>query len=133
MAMTSLVDDQGDDQGSPEGVLLDTAARLRELLIRLAASLRPFPEFLNMTTLQAVELEPPSGVLEDRGSVVVVPDVNICQLGLTMVPGAYGVSETDQMEEFLEPDLPAAEYILYATTAIGLLTQELRRRETGRR
>jgi len=130
--MTSLADDQGENRSAAEGVLRDTAARLRELLTQLAASLRPFPAFLNMTTLQAVELEPPFGVLEDRGCVVVAPDGNICQLELKMVPGAPGVRETDQIEEFLELDLPAGDYILYAATAIGLLTQELRRRETGR-
>ena len=52
---------------------------------------------------------------------------------MKVVPGAPGVRETDQMEEFLELDLPTAEYILYASAAVGLLTQELIRRKTDPR
>ena len=111
-----------------EAVLWDAAGRLREVLAQAATSLRPFPAFMNMVSVQAVELEPPFRGLEDRGCVVVLPDGNICQLDLKVVPGPPGLSETDHLEEFLELDLPPGEYILYATAAIKLLTLEMDRR-----
>ena len=79
-AVTAPVNNQKDngqeDIAAADGVLLDAAARLKELLAELAASLRPFPAFMNMVSLQAVELEPPFPGLEDRGCVVVLPDGN---------------------------------------------------------
>ena len=131
--MTPPVDDQQEFPGATDRVLLEAAVSLKELLAQVAACLIPFPAFMNMITLQAVELEPPFTGLEDRGCVVVVPGGNICQLDLKMIPGAPGARETDQMEEFLELDLLPGEYILYATNAIGLLTRELLNRETGLR
>ncbi len=105
------------------------AARLRQTLARLAARLRPFPSFLGMATVQAVELVPAWPPLIDPGCVVVTPDGAICRLELRAIPGAGGLAETDQVEEFQELELPAPEYIRYATAAIELLAEELRRRK----
>ena len=58
--MNPKQDEKEDILVAAESVLRDAAARLRELLAELAQSLRPFPAFLNMDSLQAVELEPPS-------------------------------------------------------------------------
>ena len=59
--------------------------------------------------------------------MVVNPEGLICQLDLMAIPGIAGLNETDQIEELQELDLPEQEYILYATTAIRHLAQELRR------
>ena len=85
-----------------------------------------------MVSLQAVELDPPVDPTPDRGCVVVLPDGEIVELDLTAVPSIRGVRDIDQVEEFRELELPPEEYILYASTAIRLLCQELRRRETGK-
>ena len=114
--------------------LEEEASRLRDLLGELAASLRPFPSFLNMASIQAVELLLPLPLplplrpTVDRGCVVVSPHGEICELNLHATPGIAGVSEMDHVEEFRELELPAEEYIVYAATAIRLLNEELRRR-----
>lgn len=109
-------------------LLAETAAALGQILAVLAARLRPFPAFLGMASVQAVELEPPRTPARDLGCLVVTPEGRICQLDLRAMPGTAGLTETEPVEEFSEPELSAAEYILYAATAIEQLTAELRRR-----
>ena len=101
---------------------------MRELLSELAQSLRPFPAFLNMDSLQAVDLEPPFAPTADHGCVVVLPEGEICEMDLSVMPGIQGIMDIDQVEQFTELELPDDEYIVYAATAIRLLGQELRRR-----
>jgi hypothetical protein len=60
--------------------------------------------------------------------VVVLSNGQICQLDLKVIPGMPGLSDVDQIEEFLELDLPTEEYILYATEAIRVLVREMDRR-----
>ena len=126
--MNSKPDEKEDILGSAESVLHDAAARLKELLAALAQSLRPFPAFLNMDSLQAVELEPPLAPTTDHGCVVVLPEGEICEMDLSLMPGIQGIMDIDQVERFTELELPDDEYIVYAATAIRLLSQELRRR-----
>ena len=121
-------DEKEDILGAAESVLHDAAARLKELLAALAQSLRPFPAFLNMDSLQAVELEPPLAPTTDHGCVVVLPEGEICEMDLSLMPGIQGIMDIDQVERFTELELPDDEYIVYAATAIRLLSQELRRR-----
>ena len=111
-----------------EATLLEAAARLRDLVAQASLGLRPFPPFMNMVSLQAIELQPPFRGIPDRGCVVVLSDGHICQLDLKVIPGMPGLSDADQIEEFLELDLPPDEYILYATEAIRVLVQEMDRR-----
>jgi hypothetical protein len=60
--------------------------------------------------------------------VVVCPDGEIRQLDLVGIPGAAGVADVEQVEEFRELDLAAGEYVIYAMEAIRVLTEEFRRR-----
>ena len=53
--------------------LEEAAARLCGVLAELASRLRPFPAFLNMTSVQAVELDLPLRSTADRSCVVVLP------------------------------------------------------------
>ena len=115
-------------QEATGAALEEAGARLREVLAELASRLRPFPAFLNMTSLQAVELDPPLRPTADRGCVVVLPDGEICQLDLSVMPGIQGIMDIDQVEEFRELELPREEYIVYAVTAIRVLAEELARR-----
>ncbi len=59
-AMNPKQDKKEDILVAAESVLRDAAERFRELLAELAQKLQPFPAFLNMASVQAVELEPPS-------------------------------------------------------------------------
>ena len=106
----------------------DTARHLRGLLTDLASRLRPFPAFLNMVSVQAIELEPVPGTSQDRGCVVVLPDGQICELDLMAFPGLQGIREIDSVEEITELELAPEEYIVYAASAIQLVYRELRRR-----
>ena len=117
-----------DIQGDGEAVLRDAAARLRELLAEVAHNLRPFPAFLNVAAVQAVELEPTFAPTADHGCVVVLPEGEICEMDLSVMPGIQGIMDIDQVERFTELELPDEEYIVYASTAIRLLSQELHRR-----
>ncbi len=111
-----------------ESTLEQTARELQAIVGELASRLRPFPPFLNMVSVQAVELEPTLRPDVDRGCVVVTPDGEICRLDLMGIPGVAGVTDADQVEQFRELDLPAEEFIVYAATAVRLLVQELKRR-----
>ena len=123
-------DRKADDlQATGEAVITAAAEELRALLSELAGRLQPFPSFLNLSSVQAVELDPPLRIPEDRGCVVVVPTGEICEFNLTVMAGAPGVMDVDQVEEFQELDLPPEEYIMYAAAAVRELTRELRRRE----
>ena len=115
-------------QAATAAALSETAARLGEVLVELAARLRPFPAFLGMVSVQAVELEPPITPPQDRGCVVVDQAGRICQLDIREISGIAGFTETDQVEEFQELELDDTEFIIYATTAIRVLAEELRRR-----
>lgn len=109
-------------------VLEETAAALGQTLAELAGRLRPFPGFLGMVSVQAVEVEPTLTPARDLGCLVVTPEGRICQLDLRAMAGVEGFIEAEQVEEFVEPELSAAEYIVYAAAAIELLAAELRRR-----
>ncbi|HZA21439.1 MAG TPA: hypothetical protein VFA32_02355 [Dehalococcoidia bacterium] len=111
-----------------ESALQGAAGQLRLILVELVAQLHPFPAFLNMVSIQAIELEPELRPVQGRGCVVVCPDGEIRQLELTGIPGVPGVSDVEGVEQFHELDLPIGEYIIYATTAIEALLVELRRR-----
>ena len=113
---------------SVDELVVQTATHLRELVADLASRLRPFPAFLDMVTVQAMELEPLTGAPPDRGCVVVLPGGEICELDLKVLPGIGGVRDFDAVEELKELELLPEEYVWYAASAVRLLRQELRRR-----
>ena len=118
----------------PQALVEDAAAGLHGLVVALATLLDPFPAFMGMATLQAVEIEPLgdlSGETANLGCVVVLPSGEISELELKTIPGADGPAEVDQVEEFRELDLPPEQYVLYAAGAISALYDELRRRGLG--
>ena len=129
--MTAL-EDSSSPHLPPEEHSRVTAERLRETVAGLAAQLRPFPPFLGMSTLQAIELELPPGSgfkpPPELGCVVVLPDGEISELNLKAIPGANGPTDVDQVEEFRELDLPPEQYIAYATVAVQLLQEEMKQR-----
>lgn len=111
-----------------DDILSDAGQRLKGLLEGLAKSIRPFPSFLGMITVQAVELEPDLAPGRDLGCVVVSPEGEICRLDIAEIAGIAGLTETDRVEEFQPLDLSALEYLSFAKAAIEVLTDELQRR-----
>lgn len=105
-----------------------TAAQLGEAVAELAAQLRPFPAFMGMTSLQAIELEPPAESRNAWGCVVVLPDGEICELELEVIPGPVGPTDVDQVDRFRPLDLSPTDYIHFATEALRLMARELSRR-----
>ena len=119
-------------QASPEDHARATADRLRTTVAELASQLRPFPGFFGMSTLQAIELELTSGSgvqpTPELGCVVILQDGQISELDLMNIAGPDGPDAVDQVERFTELDLPADQYIAYATVAVRLLQAEIDRR-----
>ena len=114
----------------PRALVEETAVRLRDAVARLAPQLRPFPAFLNMTSVQAIELEPPAGISTgpaDLGCVVVLPDGQICELELEVIPGPAGPADVDQIERYKELHLPPEDYVLFAAAALHTIYRELQR------
>ena len=113
----------------PAAAILETAAtQLETLLDDLCRRLQPFPSFLGMATIQAVELEPALTPARDLGCLVVTPDGEIAALDITAIPGIVGVLEVDQVEQFQPADLTPEERLIYLLAAIRQLDAELRRR-----
>ena len=126
--MTFKDDNPQEPQAAAITLIEETALKLKDLLADLASRLRPFPAFLNMVSLQAMELEPLPGAPQDRGCVVVLPGGEISELDLMALPEIQGIRDLDEVEQLRELELPPEEYVVYAASAIRLLYQELRRR-----
>ncbi len=121
-----------DPASAAEDVLAASIDSLEVILGGLCRQLDPFPAFLGMTTIQAVEIEPALLPTADRGCVVVTPDGLIAELDVAAIPGVVGVLEVDQVEEFKPLDLLPEERLIYLISAIRTLSAELRRRGSRR-
>ena len=128
LAGRNIIGSMETQDDSSRALVEETAVRLREAVARLATQLRPFPAFLNMTSVQAIELEPPAGDIAEWGCVVVLPDGEICELELEVIPGPYGPPDVEQIEKYTPLDLAAEDYIHFAAAALRLMSRELLRR-----
>lgn len=115
---------QLDTDGSNEA-LWRAVATLEGVVSELCNQLQPFPPFLGMTTIQALELDPNPSPISDIGCVVVTPDGMIAELDVSAIPGVVGVLEVDQVEEFRPLDLPARTRLVYLTEAVRVLAAEI--------
>ena len=106
-----------------DGVVERASLELRKLLRELADALDPFPSFLGISSIQAVEVDPSGVANPDRGCVVVCPDGEMYELVLRMVPGPVDVGGVDQTEELRELDLSPGDYVAYAYAAVKELTR----------
>ena len=102
---------------------------LHDVLKALALSLDPFPGFLGLATLQAVEVDVGYSGDADRGCVVVGPDGELYELLLRTIPAPPEMGGMDQIEEFKELELAPSEYVLYAYRAIQELAKVHRARQ----
>ena len=108
-----------------DAALETVASRLSETLEYLAGRVHPFPSFMGMATIQALEVEPTGYVDRERGCVVIRPDGRLYELTLTQIPGAQGVSDVDQVEELRLLELPPEEFVVYASAAILALVESI--------
>ena len=117
-----------DASPGPQELLERTAAQLGDAVVEMAVQLRPFPAFMGMTSLQAIELEPPHESRNEWGCVVVIPDGEICELELEVIPGPAGPTDVDQVEKYKPLELSVVDYIHFAAVALRALGKELERR-----
>jgi len=110
--------------------VLERACRsLEEILQGLVRALDPFPSFLGMATIQAVEVEPDVRLKGERGCIVLCPDGQFYELVLRTIPGPpeFPLGQ-DQVEEFRPLELSPLEYLALAHAAIGQLCRLLEER-----
>lgn len=103
-------------------------ADLRQEIRRLAEALVPFPKFLGLSTVHAIELEPVADVSSDIGCVVVCPDGELRELVLRLIPGPIDFGGVEQSDEMKELELDDADYIKYARAAVVELKRILAER-----
>ena len=113
-----------------DAVLERATGQLSELLRELASALDPFPSFLGMSTIQAVEVDPSGVAGSDQGCVVVCPDGQLYELVLRMVPGPIDLGGVEQVDELRELDLSPGNYVAYAYAAVRELARILEERDS---
>ena len=118
--------DYGDN--TAKDLLERTSSQLREAVAKIAAQVRPFPAFMGMNSLQAIELEPPPDSRAEWGCIVVLPDGEICELELEVIPGPVGPTDVDQVDRYRGLELDARDYIHFAAAALRVMGRELERR-----
>ena len=91
------------------------------LLIELAVALDPFPGFLGMDSIQAVELDPDTR-FPDRGCLVVTDEGLIKELSLDLIPGPTFIGGVDSTETFKDVYIEGQEKDFYLGSAIQILT-----------
>ena len=82
---------------------------------------------MGMSSLQAVELEPPAESRAEWGCVVVLPDGEICELELEVIPGPAGPTDVDQVDRYRPLELSDEDYIHFAAAALRAMGRELGR------
>ena len=105
-----------------EAILNKANTQLQELLVKLATSIKIFPGFLDMDTVQAIELEPIVG-FPDRGCIVVTPEGFLKEMVLSILPGAATLGGYEQSEQLTDLDLPSHEETIYLYCAIDVLVE----------
>ena len=101
--------------------VLEGCARNLELVSeKVANSLSVFPGFLNMETVQAIEIEP---FIDgpDRGCVVICPDGHLYEFVLEILSGPESVGGYQHSDNLKELDLSNIEKIVYLERGIQLM------------
>ena len=119
-------------QAVADAVLQRAAGELSTLLKELTAAVSPFPNFMELTSIEAIEVEPFKGANPENGCIVVCPDGELRELVLRMIPGPFDMGGVEQTDEMREVELSPGEYVAYAYAAVQQLTQliEERRQST---
>ena len=112
-----------------DAVMERASIELNRLLVELAAALDPFPNFMGVSTIQAIEVEPTGVTNPDNGCVVICPDGKLRELVLRMIPGPFDMGGVEQTDEMAELDLPPGEYVAYAYAAVHELLKVLEQQQ----
>ena len=116
-----------DTTSETEELLERTATHLRDAVAEMAGGLQPFPAFMGMNSLQAIELEPPADSRNQWGCVVVLPGGEICELELEVIPGPVGPTDVDQVDRYRPLELSTEDYIHFAAAALRVMGKEMGR------
>ena len=101
--------------------VLEGCARNLELVSeKVANSLSVFPGFLNMETVQAIEIEPFKDG-PDRGCVVICADGHLYEFVLEILSGPDSVGGYQHSDNLKELDLSNIEKIVYLERGIQLM------------
>ena len=119
--MNSLFSDKSNFLLLANSSLEKSKESLQEILKELATQIRPFPGFLNMNTIQAIEIPVPKEFSDKYGCVVVLPNGDINEIILKTIPAPESLGEIDQTEEYVELDMPLIDSIIYSYNAINTL------------
>jgi hypothetical protein len=112
-----------------DGVLQRAAKELDKLLEEMAPALDPFPFFMGTSSIQAPEIDPAGVADPQRGCVVVLPDGQLRELVLRVLPGPFDTGGVEQSEEFKELDLAPGDYVAYAYAAVVELARIIEERQ----
>lgn len=112
-----------------DAVMERASIELNKLLVELADALDPFPNFMGVSSIQGIEVEPQGGANSDSGCVIVCPDGQMRELVLRMIPGPFDVGGVEQTSELSELDLPPGEYVAYAYSAVQALLEVLEQQQ----
>ena len=112
-----------------DAVMERASIELRKLLAELSAALNPFPNFMGVSSIQAIEVEPPGVSGSDSGCIVVCPDGELRELVLRMIPGPFDLGGVEQTDEMAELDLPPGEFVAYAYAAVHELLKVLEQQQ----
>ena len=121
--MNSLFSDKSNFLLLANSSLEKSKESLQEILKELATQIRPFPGFLNMNTIQAIEIPVHKEFSDKYGCVVVLPNGDINEIILKTIPAPESLGEIDQTEEYIELDMPLIDSIIYIYNAITTLLE----------
>ena len=105
-----------------DAVVERAANELKKLIKQLALAFDPFPGFMGLNTVQAIEVEPSGTVNTDLGCIVICPDGELREFVLQMVPGPIDVGGVDNIEQFKDIELSHGDFVAYAYAAVQQLT-----------
>ena len=98
----------------------------------LVAQLEPFPPFPGAFFTFAIEIEPEAAARTDRGCIVIAPDGEFheLQIGIDLDNMDPDVADPVAMrnEELKKLELHPRDYVVYAHSAITILTEMLMER-----
>ena len=115
-----------------DAVVERASSELRPLMRELAGALDPFPRFMGIESIQALEVEPSGVVSSDRGCIIVCTDGELRELQLRIVPGDMDGGGVDQSEEMRDIDLSPGDFVAYAHLAVMQMASIIENRRQGR-
>lgn len=114
-----------------DAIVKRAADQLHELLVTVAGTIDPFPEFPGSFFTYGIEVEPPGATSGDIGCIVLGEDGELYELQIGLDPEQMESRDPLAMraEDRVPLDLSAADYVVYATAALDEALRLLESRE----